>query len=155
MNLWPMLVTPMGRFHKWSFIDGSSVGIDSSEPFVLDTSLPQGVYDLTATATDNDGYSTSTTVKKLYILADTLPSVLRFNVEPSDHNTPDGFIKLDDKSLAFHGGYYFGWSNKTPSDDKLLEWNSGDASFGSYPDEAHDTYTDLSRYASFEVHTQW
>ncbi len=145
---------PDGSVAKVDFyIDDVWVGEDSSSPFRYELSSPvQGIYGLEVVATDNDGLVTTSLPKTLYIV-DSMPASLKFNIEAQSYSpTPAGYIKLDQSVReGFNNGFYYGWSNKNSNASKYKEWNTGPGDSGSFPDEAHDTYVEMDRYAAFKV----
>jgi len=145
---------PDGTVSKVEFyIDGTKVGQDTSEPFTYTVPNPVvGQYTLYAVATDNEDHTTGSLEKQLYVV-DPLPGVFRFNIEPETYSpTPPGYLKLDQSVRAeFHNGLYYGWYSKNTNGSKYKEWNAGSGNSGSFPDEAHDTYVEMDRYAGFRV----
>jgi len=145
---------PDGTVSKVEFyIEGSKVGEDFTEPFSYTISSPViGQYTLYAVAIDNEGNTTGSLEKELYIV-DPLPGVFRFNIEPETYSpTPSGYLKLDQTVRSdFHDGLHYGWYTRNTNGSKYKEWNAGSGNSGSFPDEVHDTYVEMDRYAGFRV----
>jgi len=135
------------------FVDGSKIGEDTSSPFTFDIANPvMGQYTLYALATDNDGNTTGSLEKQLFI-SDPLPTVMRFNIQPYNYSpTPSGYFKLDQTdTAAFRNGIYYGWVGQTNKASDFKEWNAGSHASGGFPDEVHDTYVEMGRFAQFRA----